>query len=724
MDDIAFFESSEHQHRGGIWADASRKERTVSEMLNGVPSGSEGTAAAATGPGPNMQKSKSTENVTTELTNGIPEPEIVSRAATVGGAEESDSSKRKSWFTSTRSTGLPSLNVEGVEVADVDDAQKPVASDMERGRSTDSSSSETGASGRRATSVPASSPSAPAFDASDRADNDPSHASSSAVQDGVDGGQDDLSLNPPSPRVRSLSSGANLGTPDTPSSASSDRTSFLRDALSRTSTTMNSSSASNTSSLFSALKSRADKQTLNNAAKEAMRKWSANWKGFKAEHGGGGSSSSADEAADTGGVQAEGSSSTPSLFSFPTKRPNYADIRAAVTGRKEAKDRERVVSTEREPGEPSLPIDILSEDKNIDRSRTHSASSSLSANDFNPSASSPPQSQPQTPRGPSLLRQEPGRAVPSPPKITTQTSQTATSEALDEATPIHAPPIKTQPSTGATMTIPGIHVSHRNDVMSMGYAPPTPPAPATPDSKLRAPAIQSMYRLFKPPTNGGSGQHEPSTPTGPRNSTDEDRDEPTPSQSSSSAAPTPPPVMGSVSPPPLPPRKTSAAASTSPSPNRAISPAPGSGSADGEFTSSLTTPKASTSPPGSASDALKQIAEQDSSIRRSLEGPEQRRGSVSKKRNSLGAKRIAPLRADPFLDQEDDGMPNGEASTAQEYTETQPDNRPTESASPRHVPDAVPSSTNAGDHHPPDVPDKPQPPPLPPRRLSTSVTPA
>jgi len=697
-------------------------------MLNGVPSGSEGAAAGPSGAGANMQKSKSTENVT-DLANGIPEPDVVSRATTVGGPDVSDSSKPKSWFSNTRSTGLPSLNVEGVEVADGDDTERHVATDMGRGRSTDSSSSEN--SGRRAASVPASSPSAPAFDASEHADNDSSHASSSAVQDGADGGQDDLGLSPPSPRVRSLSSGASLGTPDTPSSASSDRTSFLRDALSRTST---NSTSSNTSSLFSVLKSKADKQTLNNAAKEAMRKWSANWKGFKAEHGGGGGSSSADETADTGGLQAESSSgsNTPSLFSFPTKRPNYADIRAAVTGRKEAKD--RVVSSDMEPSDGTLPIDIPSKDKDVDRSRTHSASSSLSANDFNPSASSPPQ----TPRGPSLLRQEPGRAGPSPPKLTTQTSQAGTSDVLEETTPIQAPPIKTQPSTGATMTIPGIHVSHRNDVMSMGYAPPTPPAPATPDSKLRAPAIQSVYRLFKSPTNSGStlqahSQDDPNAPTGPRSSTDEDRDETTPSQTSSVAAPPPtsepsfPPVMGNVSPPPLPPRKTTAAGSTSPSPHRTMSPTPTS--ANGESSSSLA-PKPSTSPPSTASDALKLIAEQDNSIRRSLEGPEQRRGSVSKKRNSLGAKRIAPLRADPFLDQEEE-WPNAEASTAQGSTpmdssEVQSEARPTEatpSASPPQISDAVPASASAGmaDH---DVPDKPRPPPLPPRRLSTSVTPA
>jgi hypothetical protein len=55
------------------------------------------------------------------------------------------------------------------------------------------------------------------------------------------------------------------------------------------------------------------------------------------------------------------------------------------------------------------------------------------------------------------------------------------------------------------MTIPGIHASHRGDVMSMGYvAPPPPPAPS--ESKLKAPVIPNVYRLWKSPILTGQQQ--------------------------------------------------------------------------------------------------------------------------------------------------------------------------------------------------------------------------
>ena len=76
------------------------------------------------------------------------------------------------------------------------------------------------------------------------------------------------------------------------------------------------------------------------------------------------------------------------------------------------------------------------------------------------------------------------------------------------------------------MTIPGIHASHRNDVMSMGYAPPTPSQSAIHEPK-RTPTIQSMYRLFKVPGGGNatgttvedSGNEEPAVEGIPRTET-------------------------------------------------------------------------------------------------------------------------------------------------------------------------------------------------------------
>ena len=53
------------------------------------------------------------------------------------------------------------------------------------------------------------------------------------------------------------------------------------------------------------------------------------------------------------------------------------------------------------------------------------------------------------------------------------------------------------------MTIPGIHASHRNDAMSMEYAPPTSSQSALPEPK-QTPMIQSMYRLFEAPGDGNT----------------------------------------------------------------------------------------------------------------------------------------------------------------------------------------------------------------------------
>ena len=79
-------------------------------------------------------------------------------------------------------------------------------------------------------------------------------------------------------RIRSLSSGAGMGVPPEASDALNQGTS--RDSISANSLGTGSNTPTNTSSILSALKSK-DKQALNAAAKEAMRKWSVNWNGFK-----------------------------------------------------------------------------------------------------------------------------------------------------------------------------------------------------------------------------------------------------------------------------------------------------------------------------------------------------------------------------------------------------------------------------------------------------------
>jgi hypothetical protein len=70
-------------------------------------------------------------------------------------------------------------------------------------------------------------------------------------------------------------------------------------------------------------------------------------------------------------------------------------------------------------------------------------------------------------------------------------------------TPVPLPPrpIQSQPSQGKTMSIPGIHARNRGEVMSMGYAPPSPPSPA--ETKAGG---SSVYRLWKYSPVGPSEQ--------------------------------------------------------------------------------------------------------------------------------------------------------------------------------------------------------------------------
>ncbi|KZT53759.1 hypothetical protein CALCODRAFT_557334 [Calocera cornea HHB12733] len=80
--------------------------------------------------------------------------------------------------------------------------------------------------------------------------------------------------------------------------------------------------------------------------------------------------------------------------------------------------------------------------------------------------------------------------APAPAMLTTQ--PVAAMQRRD----VQPSPIHVQPSAmGMTMTVPGIHASHKGELMALGSSPPVPPVPPRPE--LAKPIVQSVYKLFK-----------------------------------------------------------------------------------------------------------------------------------------------------------------------------------------------------------------------------------
>ncbi|KAH7334476.1 hypothetical protein B0J17DRAFT_673493 [Rhizoctonia solani] len=234
-------------------------------------------------------------------------------------------------------------------------------------------------------------------------------------------------------------------------------------------------SGSGANSFLTAWKSRtADKQALNNAAKEAMKKWSVGWNNLKrgveeererrrSTNNNGGANTSGSTYGDTSGVEDEGSGSDAGMGDVgsakkSTGKKTYAELRAEVMSRREG-----------------------------------GATSDSSAQSSSPK-----------PRPTSLS------VVPSAPRTTTEV-QIGSPGLFDSPKPVieQPKPIGVQPGRAATMMIPGIHASHQGEVMSLGSVP-TPTEPSNKDKahdKLterertlsqtgRPSSIQNVYRLF------------------------------------------------------------------------------------------------------------------------------------------------------------------------------------------------------------------------------------
>lgn len=236
-------------------------------------------------------------------------------------------------------------------------------------------------------------------------------------------------------------------------------------------------------SFFSTLKSRAaDKQALQNTAKEAMRKWGVNWGGLKKDTNNAGSSG--DEPVDTGAT-------SPHLQ--PERSPNqahksrasYAEVRAAVAERKErerngdALELTRSISPSSTPDKPTTnPLALLP---------NGSIHSDNSANPFVVTSTSRL----------STSGLSTKKSMPSISRVSTDVDAQRL-VAQEEAVPA---PIHVQPQA-KTMTIPGIHVSHRGELQSMGYVAPQLSLTSS-ENKSKNPTMQSMYRLWKSPVLSG-----------------------------------------------------------------------------------------------------------------------------------------------------------------------------------------------------------------------------
>ena len=508
MDDISYFGSAEYEHRGGIWADAARRERqptTISEPSDPntqlpqvqIETGPESLSTTLVSPPPPTQdpnlpsflvdgnKDQDQENVgDSQQKDDSFEASSPPRSATSAISQirsvSSSTTKRRSWFMSARD-----------EDSNTESEHSPFRGDDETSR------------GR---------PEGPAPDFSSSSRSASSHSETRLASNSSPSEPSSVSKTPPPLPPRRTPPHQPYDLDDTVPPPRSPPSLFGRVG---TNASINSNSSA-TGSFFSTLKARAaDKEALKDSAKEAMKKWSANWASLKK----GGSD---EPAPGTDDGQAKGSS--------------YAEIRRHV------EERHRQSTS---PG-PSIEAQRLaSSDRTSPLPHTRRGSRNLSISNNLPTGSFTSNSDSATP---SVNQDVPVDQDGAPRDREVETDVTPS--------PVPAPhPIYTQPSAPKMMMIPGIHASHRGEPQSMGYVAPTP-EPAEP--KLKAPVIQTVYRLWK---NPGSSQATSTSKEPAESSGVGDGDFGTPSsEPSQSDSPIPtsststPPNPKRLMPPPLPPR--------------------------------------------------------------------------------------------------------------------------------------------------------------------------
>ncbi|KAK2461495.1 hypothetical protein APHAL10511_005958 [Amanita phalloides] len=438
MDDISFFESFSYIRRGGIWADACRQTRIAVTTIQPTISSTPDTETQDTIP-------LLSQNIGAEVTEdrGASEPLDQSTSAV---ATSTDAQTFQEHVTNGLSNGVtqPSRRRSWFSNPAIDESSLLV------GQSVDGGSSQ-----------------AMNWDMRGRAPNHNKVTSTSARSSKSRDGMTDIVSNDPAPDAedttqlrpfvapperslsRQSSRDAHLGYDSANSTKSAPERSVPAQPR-RTSDAASTASAPSSppSSLLSTFRTR-DRQALKDSAKEVVRKLGVNW-GFRKDW-----NVPARESIDSSDIHAKDSTSG-------TTRTNYADVRAAVAERREKGKITSSSMTEvtgRGAFGNEVP-DVL--DASINKDKDLHGPSSLSV------PPSPPERQRRSPsRGPAT-------------------------EIDDPPVEDHHTPIFVQPQ-GKTMTIPGIHASHRGEVMALGYVAPS-------DKSKNNPTVNSIYRrLMKSP---------------------------------------------------------------------------------------------------------------------------------------------------------------------------------------------------------------------------------
>ena len=447
MDDISFFGSSDYSHRGGIWADAARRERQPTPMGGTtdpstrlpqvqIDTGPESLSTALVSPPPPTQDpnlpafiedgrdqdqdhSGDSPKKDESLDASSP-PHSTTTAVAQIPSTSSNTARRRSWFMPTRDDASgtesePSL----LHADDVLSRGRPeeATHDLSSSSRSPSTHSDTGLDPYVIRSEPSSLPKTPP---------------------------------PLPPRRKSTQQPETVETVPTPSK--SPQSLFGRVGTNAST----NSTGSTTSSFFSTLKARAtDKEALSQSAKEAVKKWSVNWANLK---------------------KGPSDEPVPGMDDGQVKGSSYAEIR------KHVEERHRSVST---PGNPTSTNDtpfLNAPDRTPPSPRTQGGSRKLSVSSGLSTGSNS-----------DSVNHTAGQDALADRDDTLRDREAET----DATPPAPAPhPIYTQPSAPKMMMIPGIHASHRGEIQSMGYVAPTP-EPVEP--KLKAPAIQNVYRLWKGP---------------------------------------------------------------------------------------------------------------------------------------------------------------------------------------------------------------------------------